>query len=249
MLGRKAYGEADWILTLFSREKGLVRAVAPHGRASKRRFGGSLDLFCRVRVDLARTPSKGRATEGSLERLASAELLEPYLGLRASLDALETAALACEALAGLAHEHEVLPGLFADLSALFGEASRPGGVGQALLRAWFFLRILSGVGMAPQVNACVRCGKGPGEFPEALFSSAEGGILCGACAGPVGPRALPAAGVRVLGEVAASDLGGLARVRISQKGAAHLEELLKAFVEERVGRPLQSASGAGGHPG
>ena len=246
VLGRKAYGEADWILTLFTREKGLLRAIAPHGRASRKRFGGALDLFCRVQVELARAPAKGRGGEGTLERMASAELLEPYLGLRSSLEALETAALSCEALACLTHEHEVLPGLFGDLSALLSEASRPGGVGQAVLRVWFFLRLLSDAGMAPQVSACVRCGKGPGEFPEALFSSGEGGILCGACAGALGPKALPAAGVRILAQVAASDLPGLAGIRVSAKGAGHLEELIRAFVEDRAGRPLKRARPAPG---
>ncbi|MDP9426862.1 MAG: DNA repair protein RecO, partial [Actinomycetota bacterium] len=77
------YGEADRILDLYTREAGLVSAIAKGIRRTKSRFGGRLEpLSC---VDFL-------AYEGrSLDTITQAEVLRSFHGIREDLASLETA--------------------------------------------------------------------------------------------------------------------------------------------------------------
>ena len=63
-------GEADRIITLFTRMHGKVRAVAKGVRRTKSRFGGRLEPFMRVNVLIA----EGR----SLDVISQAETISAY---------------------------------------------------------------------------------------------------------------------------------------------------------------------------
>lgn len=73
-------GENDRILTILSKEHGLIRAVAPGARKPKSRFGGRSDLFVVNQLFIA----KGR----SLDRITQAETLKSYSGLGQNLGKL-----------------------------------------------------------------------------------------------------------------------------------------------------------------
>lgn len=76
------FGEADRLLTILTREQGLVRAVAPGCRKPKSKLGGRSALF--VVNDLMLV--QGR----SLDKIAQAETLESYPGLSQNLAKLTT---------------------------------------------------------------------------------------------------------------------------------------------------------------
>lgn len=56
-------GEADQIITLFTKNKGLIRAVAKGVRRTKSKFGGRLQLFSFVEVQLYPGKSLARITQ------------------------------------------------------------------------------------------------------------------------------------------------------------------------------------------
>ncbi|MXW43706.1 MAG: DNA repair protein RecO, partial [Candidatus Dadabacteria bacterium] len=58
VLRKSDYGEADLIVTLFSRELGKFRALAKNAKKSRKRFGGRLDFFNRLAIEV--TLNKGR---------------------------------------------------------------------------------------------------------------------------------------------------------------------------------------------
>lgn len=243
VIGRTSYGESDRIVTLLSADRGVVRGIARGARASRRRFGGALELFSRVRVQLGRT---GKAGYGSgLDRLDAAELLEPHLGLRSSLEALEVASLAAEAVTRSVPEGESAPLLFEKLEALLAGAAASGRDAHALhlLALWFVLQTLETAGSAPMISSCTCCGRGPDQFETAAFSSSEGGIVCEHCTPADESSVLPAAGVRVFAEIAAaSDPIVLAGIRISEQGLARLLRLTLSFFEWRTAQPLRTAA-------
>ncbi|MEW6776469.1 MAG: DNA repair protein RecO [Bdellovibrionota bacterium] len=238
VLRRTAYGDADWIVTLFSREEGLVRAVAKNARASRKRFGGALDLFSRVRID-TKAPVHGRSE--ALWRLESAELLDAHLSLRSSLEALEAASHACRAVGALLHEHEPSAALFENLCLFLSGTGRSGEgeVPAELARLWALLRVLDAAGFAPLLGECVRCGRTLGEHRSAAFSAAEGGLVCGECQHGEGAQVLPPAGVRVLREIASVTFGELPSVRITPRGRAQLLRLVSDFLDYRAGKSLR----------
>jgi len=83
ILRRVAYGERDWILTLLTRDHGIVSAIARAARSSRRRFGSSLDLFVVFEACLcSRHPSR-------LPDLTAVDPQIQFSGILENLDRLE----------------------------------------------------------------------------------------------------------------------------------------------------------------
>ncbi|MGD0452644.1 MAG: DNA repair protein RecO [Solirubrobacteraceae bacterium] len=190
------YGEADRILHLYTPHRGRVGAIAKGVRRARSRFGGRLEPFFRLHVEL----HEGR---GELLTVTGAQTIDGHARLRGDARALDAAARACDAVGRLFETSEPHPGVFNLLCrqlALLDEhagdavaAADPqpplaadaatgapgrgstGGRGGALA---FRLKLLLAAGLAPQLAACANCGE-----REHLvgFSGAAGGVVCSAC--------------------------------------------------------------------
>ncbi len=77
VLRHSDWGEADRLLTLYTRERGKVRAIAKGARRIRSRKAGHLEPFTRVTLQLA----KGR----DLLIVTQADTLDAYLPLGANL--------------------------------------------------------------------------------------------------------------------------------------------------------------------
>jgi DNA repair protein RecO (recombination protein O) len=177
------YGEADRILHVYTPHRGRISAIAKGVRRTRSRFGGRLEPFFRLRMDL----HEGR---GELLTVTGAQTVDAYPRLRGNAGALDGAARACDAVGRLFETSEPHPGVFNLLCrhlALLDEQavgesrpSTPGYVpssGRAGALA-FRLKLLLAAGLAPQLGACANCGE-----REHLvgFSGSAGGVVCGAC--------------------------------------------------------------------
>jgi DNA repair protein RecO (recombination protein O) len=190
------YGEADRILHVYTPQRGRVSAIAKGVRRVRSRFGGRLEPFFRLQLDL----HEGR---GELLTVTGAQTVEAYPRLRSDARALDAAARACDAVGRLFETGEPHPNVFNLLCrrlSLLDEgasdgmpalaqpqrtelgSSEPrsiggsgGGRGDALA---FRLKLMLAAGLAPQLGACAGCGE-----REHLvgFSGAAGGVVCGAC--------------------------------------------------------------------
>jgi DNA repair protein RecO (recombination protein O) len=186
------YGEADRILHLYTPHRGRVGAIAKGVRRARSRFGGRLEPFFRLQVEL----HEGR---GELLTVTGAQTVDGHARLRGDARALDAAARACDAVGRLFETAEPHPGVFnllcRRLSLLDEQAGGPGRAVQApapsvttstarrsaATRAGalaFRLKLLLAAGLAPQLGACASCGE-----REHLvgFSGAAGGVVCGAC--------------------------------------------------------------------
>jgi DNA repair protein RecO (recombination protein O) len=170
------YGEADRILHLYTPHRGRVGAIAKGVRRARSRFGGRLEPFFRLHIEL----HEGR---GELLTVTGAQTIEGHARLRGDARALDAAARACDAVGRLFETSEPHPGVFnllcrqlALLDEGAGPSERPAG-GRAVALA-FRLKLLLAAGLAPQLGACASCGE-----REHLvgFSGAAGGVVCGAC--------------------------------------------------------------------
>ena len=194
------YGEADRILHLYTPNRGRVSAIAKGVRRARSRFGGRLEPFFRLRIEL----HEGR---GELLTVTGAQTVDGHARLRGDARALDAAARACDAVGRLFETSEPHPGVFnllcRKLSLLDEQALAAGpvsaGRGGALA---FRLKLLLAAGLAPQLGACASCGE-----RERLvgFSGAAGGVVCGAC--EAGSFALGEEGYRFMTEALARPLG------------------------------------------
>jgi DNA repair protein RecO (recombination protein O) len=185
------YGEADRILHLYTPNRGRVGAIAKGVRRARSRFGGRLEPFFRLQIEL----HEGR---GELLTVTGAQTLDGHARLRGNRQALDAAARACDAVGRLFETSEPHPGVFNLLCrqlALLDQRAGAAGLGAPPTRAAsagegqapslgraaalaFRLKLLLAAGLAPQLGACASCGE-----REHLigFSGAAGGVVCAAC--------------------------------------------------------------------
>lgn len=170
------YGEADRIIHLYTPHRGRVGAIAKGVRRARSRFGGRLEPFFRLHIEL----HEGR---GELLTVTGAQTIDPHARLRASAWALDAAARACDAVGRLFETSEPHPGVFnllcRQLALLDERAGEPADAADARAGTLAFrLKLLVAAGLAPQLGACANCGE-----REHLvgFSGAAGGVVCAAC--------------------------------------------------------------------
>jgi DNA repair protein RecO (recombination protein O) len=170
------YGEADRILHLYTLDRGRVSAIAKGVRRARSRFGGRLEPFFRLHIEL----HEGRS---ELLTVTGAQTIDGYARLRGDARALDSAARACDAVRRLFETPEPHPAVFhllcRHLALLEAQVREPdrSSIGRPPALA-FRLKLLLAAGLAPQLGACASCGE-----REQLvgFSGAAGGVVCGAC--------------------------------------------------------------------
>ena len=99
------YGEADRILHLYTPHRGRVSAIAKGVRRARSRFGGRLEPFFRLHIEL----HEGR---GELLTVTGAQTIDGHARLRGDARALDAAARACDAVGRLFETSEPHPGVF-----------------------------------------------------------------------------------------------------------------------------------------
>ena len=221
-------GETDRILHLMTQGRGKVRAVAKGVRRPGSRFGGRLEPYSHVDLQLY----EGR----NLDVVNQAELIAPHAKVRDDFARSACAATMAELVDVVAQEGERDNPLFlllrAGLQALDAEPPHP-----AVFVDAFLLRLASVVGFHAYVDACAVCRR-PG--PHAFLSVKAGGLLCADCA-PPGTRAVDPATlelVRLFGRPGAwSALSTVSGESAAERTAA---AYVRAFVEHHLDRRLRS---------
>ena len=170
------YSEADRILHLYSVDRGRLAAIAKGARKTTSRFGGRLEPFVRVRIDL----HEGRS---ELLTVTGVAVVAAHAHLRRSARALDFAARACDAVGRLFDTGEAHPAVFNLLCNALALLHREP-AGATLERALSFrLKLLHAAGLAPRLAACANCSA---RAALVRFSGAAGGVLCARCAASAG---------------------------------------------------------------
>ncbi len=180
------YGEADRILDLYTRDAGLISAIAKGIRRTRSRFGGRLEPLSCVEFMAYR----GR----NLDTITQAEVLRSFHGVREDLARFEAAGDMVGGVRALSGGDEadrrVFNLLYHALDALEGRESDFRAV-----EAAFSLKLATLAGYAPQLDACMGCG---GEIDEIdvgaghpYFAPNLGGLLCPGCRAETGGDAFP----------------------------------------------------------
>jgi len=228
------YGESDRVVTLFTAERGKVAAFARGARASRRRFGGALELFTLVLLE-----ARERARTDLID-LESAAVVRAFPAIRGDLTRIACAAYACDLARSLVREgepHPELLGLLLDyLARLDGSKARP-----TVLRA-YELKALEAVGLMPRLSSCAACSRPfRGEDGRLAFDPGEGGVLCPSCAGRAREvRFLAADTALALSQLQQGGLSGAEAVPLTPGAGREAREALAAFIEHQLGSRLES---------
>jgi DNA repair protein RecO (recombination protein O) len=246
VLRLRPLGEADRILTLFSRERGKLHAVAKGSRKTQSRFGARLDFFNRVSLVLH--------TGRNLDVITGAQtVIDPHVrNAWESLVKPEAFALASyvgEIIDALSEPDLAVPDLFELLCELHAAIGH--GVAPAILAPAVDMRLLGALGLAPELDACARCGSPLGNRPLAggrgTLSPSSGGLVCRRCSaeaaqlgsgGSAGVFTASGAELRALRSLRATPLLALR----DHPEIADLRRLTQPFVEYQLGRRSKALS-------
>ncbi len=226
----RKYKEADGLLTLLTRERGKVGAVAKGIFKPNSKLRSGAQPFSENEILL----NIGRST---LYSLTQSQCLEMYLPLRQSYEAMTYAAYWAELLETFSAEEMADEDLY-----LLGKA----GFYSLCLRADSLvcraleIRLLRQQGLSPDVERCGACGKlEPGGWR--FFSPAAGGFLCGDCAKEAGQvvRIAPASAALWRG-LESMGLDKLGRIKAQDAQLAELGVLTRQWILLQTGRPLKA---------
>lgn len=176
MLRSVDYRDADRIVTLLTRERGVVSVLGRGARKASKRFPGGVPAMSALEAEIA----LGR---GEVGRLAEAHPRRSFPGVLAALGRIEAAGAALELLRRLLPPRQPEPEVYDDAVALLAhlEAADPD-TARALAIA-FRARAAALVGLEPSLERCGGCGRPPPPGRAALFAPAAGAIVCRACGG------------------------------------------------------------------
>ncbi|MFQ5839985.1 MAG: DNA repair protein RecO [Candidatus Methylomirabilales bacterium] len=233
VVGGHQLGEADRIIGFSTRRFGKVRAVAAGVRRIRSRFGGSLELFTYGQLVYFERPGR------DLHRVNEFEVLQPFRTLRGSLELFAAGAYVVELSALTSLEGEANEPLFGHLLRTLSLLNERGDVGSILRR--FEIRLLRLLGYLPELYRCVRCRTTLSAQAGYPFSPSEGGLLCEWCARSAeGTTSLSPGAVGFL-RGALRSAGESGRVILRAEEATALHGILRRFLEEKLGRRVQSA--------
>lgn len=234
VLHRLNLGEADRIVTLYTREHGKLSAVAKGARRAKSQFGGVTELFMVARMLLA--------TGKNLEVISQCEITRSFSGLRSDLDMLARATYFCELLDRLTPErYEVTaPELF-DLTTAALELLEQATAAPDMAVHAYELHLLTALGYEPTLDQCVRCGLPLERFPIG-FSPSQGGTLCPADRFRADDAfALSRDALHLLQTLIQADNAEILALRPDRKTAAEVAKALRWYIRFRTERDLKSA--------
>jgi DNA repair protein RecO (recombination protein O) len=180
-VGSYPLGESDKVLTLFSAERGLTKAVAKGARKPGTKIAGRADVL-RVNKILV---ASGR----SLDIITQAETLESFGPLRNDLTRLSYALYYAELTSqfgqGLVEESQAFFTFLCDSLRLQARGAHDA----AMLCLRFEMHLLELLGLKPEIDFCVICRCTITESTIAAFDHELGGIVCTNCFGQA--RAMP----------------------------------------------------------
>lgn len=232
MLRTWPFGEADLLVSLFTRDQGVVKGVARHAMRSRRRFGGALEPGTQVAAHYTERPRE------ELVRLDSFEIL--WSPLSSAVGALRLAGMQLvtevleQALPELAPEDNLFR---LSMTVLRAMEDRPAW----LPVTYFCLWMNRLMGWLPELGHCPVCGVNM--RGEAVWWSPGGdGVTCGDDRRP-GSRGLSAESVALSYRLARASLPQLLEEGPwPQERAADLRAFAIGVLERHLERRIRSAA-------
>src|ERR1043165_8233548 len=170
-------GEADRIVVCFTRDAGLVRAVAKGARRMKSRFGAALEPFTLIRLAFHEKENRELVT------VSGAEIIKSKFDLAANLETADALAHMAELISEFAPSHEENEILFRMIAAC-GDALAACPEAHRGLFRYFEIWLLRIAGSFPDISRCANCQRAIAA-EETVYLDSESAIKCGTCRKPM----------------------------------------------------------------
>ncbi|WP_010244068.1 DNA repair protein RecO [Acetivibrio cellulolyticus] len=219
-------GEADKIVTIFSKNKGKISGSAKGARRPKSSLVAGTQLFCYSEFVLF----KGK----DMYSLNSCDVIEPFYEIRNDLVKLTYAAHINEIITDIVQEEQpsarVLQLFLNSLYMLSKTEKAPEQIARV-----FEIRLLSILGYAPSVRGCIKCGSE--DFTDFSFSFRKCGFLCKQCIEDDRyALSLSEGAARAIHYIVHSNIKSVFNFDVSNKVLRELEKVSKRYLKDRLDR-------------
>ena len=233
VIRRSDFGEADRLLTLFSADRGKVRAIGKGARKPQSRKTGHVELFMRSKFLIA----EGR----DLDIVTQAEMVEAYPALRGDLVRATYASYIVELLDRFTVDDDPHADIYALLAAALGWLAESPADELLLPARYYELRLLSLTGFQPRLFNCLHCGE-PIREQDQFFSVDLGGLLCPNCAATdARARPVSAAAIKVMRYLQTHHWDAARQLRLRPAVLHEIERTLHDYLTHILERELKSA--------
>lgn len=231
VLRHAEWGEADRILTLYTRERGKLRAVVKGARKIRSRKAGHVEPFTHITLQLAR----GR----DIPIVTQVETLDAYLPIREDLQRTGYAAYMLELLDRFTYDEDGgNPSLFRLLTDSLGRLSKL--TDPWLCVRYYEMRLLDYLGFRPRLFECANCGREI-QAEDQFFSPSAGGIVCPRCGmGLPGLWRVSVETIKYLRHFQRSSYSEAARARPAPEVQKDVETLMQAYFTYLLERSLNT---------
>ena len=232
VLKNNSFGEADLLVTVFSREWGKLRAVAKGAKRTNSKLVGHFEPLTVVRLALTR----GR----NLDVVNQGEVSENFGALKGQLNSLTRGLYVAELVDGFGAEASPNPQLYQlAVETLAAVEKAPY---QDLILRRFELHLLGVSGFMPELYHCVECRR-PLEPDKHRFSPDAGGALCLECRpADVQVRPMSLRALKVLRLLHRSRVDSLPQLELPGLLAQEVGSLLSGAVHYWLDREIRSNS-------
>ena len=230
VLRRLSTGETDRVVTLFSRDRGKLSAIAKGARGPRSKLAGVTEPF---------TYFHGLLALGqNLDVLTQAEVQDSFTAIRKDLVRIGYASYFLEVVDAGVAERQPLPELWDLLVAALTTLEKS--TTPDVLARVFELHALRVLGYEPRLHECV-LDEAPVDLPGAAFHPLRGGMLCPRCARTTpGTVALAQETAAALRELTQAPFLNAARADLSAPARQQLARCMVPYVRHHLEAPLRS---------
>jgi len=225
------WGEADRMVTLYTREQGKLRAIAKGARKIRSRKAGHLEPFTHITLQLAKTRDIPIVTQ--------VETIDPYLPLRDTLLLTGYASYVMELLDRFTYEED--GGNLSLFRLLTETLARLCSTAETWTVVRFYeMRLLEFLGFRPQLFECANC-RAVIEPVDQYFSPSAGGIICPKCGNGL-PRLwrVSVEALKYMRHFQRSNYNEAARAKVPLEIQKEVETLMQAYFTYLLERALNT---------
>ena len=222
-------GETDYILSLFTPNRGKVRAIVKGARKLKSRIGGHVEPVMLTSFLL----TKGH----NLDLINQAECIDSFRIIREDLTKLSKALYILDLVDAITNESQSNNDIYLLLLDTLKDLANDKNDN---LIPYFQIKLLGSSGFMPELYQCVDCGKEI-VMNAHRFCPDRGGVICDSC-NPFNVRisTLSLTSLKVLRFFQRSDYNQVSALNIDGDTNKELQDLLYALLFSTIGKELKS---------
>ncbi len=216
-------GEADRIVWVLTRDRGVIRAFAKGARGTKNRLHGGTSLFCYCDFTFSE--------KNNVYNINEALVKEVFFDLRKSMEILTLSQYFCEVIMKCVPEkceEEVYLRLLLNSFHFLAK----GGKSPLLVKSVFELRIACIAGYMPSLIACDNCSEY--ETDIMYFNCADGRLFCKNCGKGMAISAVGAAVIAAMRHICFSDFSKIFSFELKEASEKPLNRLTETYLKSAL---------------